>query len=314
MDARRTGALFAILMAAGALGASPAADTAARGPITVGSKIDTEGSLLGQMIVLLLRDAGFTVVDKVQLGTTDVVRKAIISGEIDIYPEYTGNGGFFFQGVDPAVWKDPDKGYETVKRLDMETNRLVWLPPAAADNTWAVAVRRDLAEREKIASWDDFAAYVRRGGTVKLAASEEFASRPDALPSFEQAYDLKLGKAQLLVLSGGNTATTTKAAAERTDGVNAAMAYGTDGQLAALGLVVLADTRHVQPVYEPAPLVRADVAGRYPEIAAILAPAFARLDLVTLQLLNSRIAVEGRGAADVAREYLASQGLLTTKK
>jgi osmoprotectant transport system substrate-binding protein len=307
----RVGAVLLLLVALPlSLQAGGKGEAAAKGPITVASKIDTEGGLLGQMMVLVLRDAGFQVVDKVQLGTTDVVRKAIISGEIDIYPEYTGNGGFFFQGTDPQVWKDPVRGYETVKKLDMEANKLQWLQPASADNTWAVAVRKDVSDREKVRSWEDFAAWLRRGGVLKLAASEEFVNRPDALPAFEQAYGFKLSRDQLLILAGGNTATTMKAAAEMTDGVNAAMTYGTDGQLPALGLVVLEDTKHVQPVYQPAPLVRADVLARYGEIETLLAPVFRKLDLVTLQQLNSRIAVEGRNAADVAREFLTAQGFL----
>ncbi len=68
---------------------------AEKGPVVVGSKIDTEGGLLGNMIVITLENNGFKVVNKVQLGVTNIVRKAIASGQIDIYPEYTGNGGFF---------------------------------------------------------------------------------------------------------------------------------------------------------------------------------------------------------------------------
>ncbi len=302
--------LLLILSLSASVWAGGSSEAPAKGPVTVGSKIDTEGGLLGEMIVLLLRDNGFQVVDKVQLGTTDVVRKAIISGEIDIYPEYTGNGAFFFQGTDPLVWKDPEKGYQTVKKLDMDANKLEWLQPASADNTWAVAVRKDVSDQERIRTWEDFAAWLKRGGAIKLAASEEFVNRPDALPAFEQAYGFKLAKDQLLILSGGNTATTMKAAAEKTDGVNAAMTYGTDGQLPALGLVVLEDTKHVEPVYQPAPLVRSDVLAKYHEIEGILAPVFRKLDLVTLQRLNSAIAVEGRSAADVAKEFLTQQGFL----
>ncbi|MBN2219278.1 MAG: ABC transporter substrate-binding protein, partial [Kosmotogaceae bacterium] len=78
---------------------------ALKGPVTVASKIDTEGALLGQMIVIVLEKNGFEVNDKTEFGTTSVIRKAIIAGEIDIYPEYTGNGGFFFDNTDPMVWK-----------------------------------------------------------------------------------------------------------------------------------------------------------------------------------------------------------------
>jgi len=283
---------------------------AGKGTIVVGSKIDTEGGLLGEMMVLLLRARGYNAVDKTELGPTDVVRKAILSGEIDIYPEYTGNGAFFFHGIDPTIWKDPAEGYETVKKLDFDKNRIVWLTPAPANNTWAIAVRKDLATAQHLSSLEDLAGYINKGGQFKLAASDEFVSRPDVLPAFEKTYGFTLAKSQLLVLSSGNTAQTEKAAADGTDGVNAAMAYGTDGQLAALGLVVLTDTKEVEPVYEPTPIVRESIFKKYPEIATILDPVFKGLTLETLQQLNAKIAIEGQEARSVAKAYLTAQGFL----
>jgi len=283
---------------------------AAKGPIVVASKIDTEGALLGQMIVLLLRENGFEVVDKTEFGPTDVIRKAIFSGEIDIYPEYTGNGGFFYEGTDPSIWKDAQKGYEEVKSLDREAHNIIWLTPAPANNTWALAIRGDIAKSQNVKTLEDFARYVNNGNRVKVAGSEEFVSRPDALPSFEKVYGFSLSKDQLLILSGGNTAQTEKAAADGTDGVNVAMAYGTDGQLAALGLRVLEDTKGVQPIYEPTPIVRGEIFDKYPEIEGILKPVFQGLDLVTLQTLNAKIAIEGQNAKNVAWEYLKSHGFL----
>lgn len=281
-----------------------------KGPITIGSKIDTEGALLAQMIILMLEDAGFDMDDKSSFGPTSVVRKALLEGEIDMYPEYTGNGQFFFDGTDPGVWKDAQAGYGLVKQLDKDANDIEWLQPAQADNTWAIAIPGDLSEQENLKSLDDFATYVNGGGYVKLAGSEEFVTSPAALPAFQDAYGFTLADDQLLTLAGGNTAQTEKAAAEGTSGVNAAMAYGTDGSLAALGLVVLTDTKGVQPVYAPAPIVRGEVFEQYPEMEDILSPVFLSLDLVTLQTLNAKIALEGQDAADVASEYLVSEGFL----
>lgn len=302
---------FLMLIAASAVFAAGSQEEAeTKGPVTVASKIDTEGALLGNMIVHVLEANGFEVVDNTEFGTTDVIRKAITSAEIDIYPEYTGNGAFFYPDSPRDVWKSPEEGYQTVKELDMEANELVWLQPAPANNTWAIAVRRDLAEQENLETLEDMAAYVREGGSFKLAASEEFVSREDVLPSFEETYNFDLNDSQLLTFSGGNTATTTQAAARETDGVNASMAYGTDGRLRALGLKVMRDSQGVMPVYEPAPLVRNEVMEQYPEIAELLNPVFQSLDLETLQSLNSQIAVEGRDASQVAREYLVEQGFL----
>jgi osmoprotectant transport system substrate-binding protein len=290
-----------VLLAAGAQAAEP---------VKVGSKIDTEGSLLGNIILQVLDSHGVKTVNKVQLGTTPVVRGAITAGELDIYPEYTGNGAFFFKDENDAAWKNAQQGYEKVKKLDAEKNHLVWLTPAPANNTWTIAVRKDLAEKNKLTSLDDLSAYLKKGGEFKLAASAEFIERSDALPAFEKAYGFKLEQPQLLSLAGGDTAVTIKAAAQQTSGVNAAMAYGTDGPVAALGLQTLSDPKGVQPIYAPTPVVRESVLKAYPEMGEWLKPVFASLDAKTLQQLNASIAVEGLDAKKVAADYLKQKGFV----
>ncbi|WP_158783240.1 ABC transporter substrate-binding protein [Pantoea sp. BAV 3049] len=279
-------------------------------PVKVGSKIDTEGSLLGNIILQVLDKHGVKTINKVQLGTTQVVRGAITSGELDIYPEYTGNGAFFFNDEHDAAWKNAQAGYEKVKKLDEEKNKLTWLTPSPANNTWTIAIRGDLAEKNKLTSLDDLSAYLKKGGEFKLAASAEFIERPDALPAFQKAYGFKLKQDQLLSLAGGDTAVTIKAAAQQTSGVNAAMAYGTDGPVAALGLQTLTDPKGVQPIYAPTPVIRDAVLKEYPQIADWLKPVFASLDEKTLQELNAKIAVEGMDAKKVAADYLQQKKLL----
>ena len=290
-----------------ALAISPAL---AADKVVVASKIDTEGALLGNMIILMLEKGGIATENRTEFGPTPMVRKAIAAGQIDLYPEYTGNGAFFFGLADDPLWKDSSKGYRKVKELDLKANGVVWLTPAPANNTWAIAGRKDVADKNRVYTLEDFARYVNEGGKVKLAGSEEFVNSAAALPAFQEAYGFTLRKDQLLTLSGGNTAQTEKAAAQGVNGVNFAMAYGTDGQLAALGLIVLEDTKAVQPVYEPAPIVRKEILDKYPEIEAILKPVFESLDLVTLQTLNARIQVEGVDAKEVARSYLKGKGFL----
>jgi osmoprotectant transport system substrate-binding protein len=288
--------------------AAPAA--LADGSIVVASKIDTEGALLGNIIAILLRQNGIAVENKIQLGPTPIVRRAILAGQIDLYPEYTGNGAFFFAREADPVWHDAVRGYEAVKSLDRERNNLIWLTPSPANNTWAIAARADLAQKEKLATLEDLAAYLQRGGRFKLAASAEFVESPGALPAFEAAYGFKLARGQLLTLVGGDTSATIRAAAEGVSGVNAAMAYGTDGALAALGLAILADDKAAQTVYQPAPVIRAAVLALHPEIATILDPVFRSLTLARLQQLNAKIAVDGDDPASVASDYLAANGFL----
>jgi osmoprotectant transport system substrate-binding protein len=282
----------------------------ANGPVRVGSKIDTEGKLLGNIMVLALEANGIKTENKVSLGNTKIVRTALVAGEIDIYPEYTGNGAFMLGAEKSPAWKDLRAGYELAKKMDFEKNKIVWLEPANANNTWAIAIRKDLATANQLRNMDDVGRYIAKGGTFKLAASAEFMERTDAMPAFQTAYGFKLRADQALVLAGGDTAATIKAAAEKTSGVNAAMAYGTDGPLAALGLVVMEDPKGVQPVYAPAPLVREEVLKRHPAIATILAPIFKSLDTPTLQMLNARIQLEGQDPRKVASGYLQSKGFL----
>ncbi|RAR59052.1 osmoprotectant transport system substrate-binding protein [Onishia taeanensis] len=276
----------------------------AAAPVVVSSKIDTEGSVLGELIMQSLEAGGIDTENRLQLGGTSIVRQAIIAGEIDIYPEYTGNGAFFFDMADSPVWKNAAEAHAKVSELDREANGLVWLTPAEANNTWAMSVRGDLAREHGLESLEDLSTYLAQGGELKFAASAEFVESEAALPAFEQAYGFELDSDQLVVLSGGNTAATLRAAALQTNGVNAAMAYGTDGGLNALDLHVLKDTLEVQPVYQPAPVVRQEVLDAYPQIPELLSPVFEALDLETLQRLNGEVAVNGADPAKVAATFL----------
>jgi osmoprotectant transport system substrate-binding protein len=284
--------------------------SSASADVVVSSKIDTEGSVLGNLILLTLEANGIKTQDRIQLGPTQVVRGAITSGQIDIYPEYTGNAAFFFNKADDPLWKDAAAGYAEAKKLDYDANKIVWLAPAPANNTWAIGLRKDVAAPNKLVTLSDFGKWVAGGGKVKLAASAEFVNSAAALPAFQTAYGFKMTSDQLIILSGGDTAATIKAAADQTSGVNAAMVYGTDGGIAASGLVVLTDDKGVQPVYAPAPIIREEVLKANPSIPALLAPVFATLDLVTLQTLNAKVQVEGIAARSVASDYLKSKGLL----
>jgi len=295
---------------AAVLAGAVAVASAASAKVVVSSKIDTEGSVLGNVIALALKANGVEVEDRIQLGATPVMRKAILAGEIDIYPEYTGNAAYFFSKADDTIWKDAAKGYAEAKKLDYDANKIVWLTPSPANNTWAIGIRKEVAAAEKLKSLSDFGKWVSGGGKVKLAASAEFVNSAAALPAFQTAYGFKLSPDQLIVLSGGDTAATIKAAADQTNGANAAMVYGTDGAIQPSGLVVLDDDKGVQPVYRPTPIIREAALQANPKIADILKPIFEALDLTTLQQLNARVQVQGEPAKAVAADFLKSKGFL----
>ena len=283
--------------------------TPASEPVVVSSKLSSESAMIGQMIRLLLEAHGIPTVDRMAIGATPIVRKALISGEIDLYVEYTGNAGFFFNRPDDPAWKDLQRGYDLGASLDLEANRIVWLAPARASNAWALAVRRDVARANKLVTMSDFARWARAGGPVKLACSAEFANG-GTLRSLENTYGFHLEPRQKIVLAGGETAATIGAAAARTNGINTAMVYGTDGGIVAADLVLLEDDKHDQPVYAPVPILREAVLKARPEIAGIVRPLMESFTRESLQALNARVQIDGESSEAVAGDYLRATGFI----
>ena len=296
-----------LLAVAATLALGAAAPLAAA--VVVSSKLSSESAMLGEMIRLMLNARGIATVDRTRLGATPVVRRALLAGEIDLYVEYTGDAGLFFNDAANPAWKDLRQGYELGARLDYAANRIVWLTPANASNAWALAVRRDLALSERLRTMSDFGRWVAAGGQVVLACSAEFANA-GTLRSLERAYGFTLRSEQLIVLAGGETSATIRAAAAGTNGTNTAMVYGTDGGIAAANLVVLEDDRHDQPVYAPVPVIREAVLRAHPQIALIVKPLMESFDRETLQRLNARVQVDGESDEAVAVDYLKTRGLL----
>jgi osmoprotectant transport system substrate-binding protein len=281
----------------------------AHAAVVVSSKLSSESAMLGQMIRLLLNANGVPTIDRTRIGATPVVRKALLTGEIDLYVEYTGNAGVFFNDAANPAWKDLQHGYELGARLDYEANHIVWLTPARVSNSWALAIRRDLAEREHLRTMSDFGRWVAGGGKVVLACSAEFANA-GTLRALERTYGFTLRSDELIVLAGGETSATIGAAAARTNGTNTAMVYSTDGGIVAANLVVLADDRHEQPIYAPVPLVRESVLKAYPQIAQIVKPLMQSFTQDSLQRLNARVQIDGEADEEVAADYLKAQGFL----
>jgi len=301
--------LCSLVLVASLLGCSNTSKVE-KGPITVATMIDSEGAILGNILIALLEKSDYSVVDKIGLGTPDILRKALESGEVDLVIDYTGSGQYYGAVADEATWSDPILGYEATKAFDKDTNNIYWLSPAKANNTEVLAVKKDFALANKLTTMEDFAAYVNNGGEVKLICSADFAQNPLGLVGYQQAYGFTLTKEQLLLLSHGNTAEMLKALNEGTNDVNVSLVYGTDGSLQEMDMVVLIDTQSVPPVYLPAPVLRGELIEKYPELETLFVEAFNSLTLETLQELNARVAFGGEDAKLVAREYLEKNGFL----
>lgn len=305
--------VFTLAGCANEEGRDPASEVPVKdGPVVrVGSMLDSEGTILGSMVIKMLEANGIRTEDRTKLGTPDVVRKALVEAEIDATIDYTGSGQFYHAGEegDPK-WKNADAAYEAIRGLDAAAYDIVWLTPAPANNSEYIATTAELAEREGVETMEDFAAYVNAGGEVKLIGAQSWFDKELGLIGFEQAYGFELTDDQLVGLATGNTAEMLTALARGTDGINFSLAYGTDGQLRELDLVIITDTKDVPPVYEPTPVFRGEIIEAYPEIPGILEPVFLTLDQQTLQELNARVAFGGEDPAAVAEEYLTANGFI----
>jgi len=309
---KRKSTVFAVLAAVVAVvtGFGSCAKKADVKPVVVASMIDSEGAILGKMMVLLLEDRKIPVEDRTEFGTPDVLRKALEAGEVSLILDYTGSGQYYHEGGDPAVWSDPVKGYEMTRTLDAEKHDLHWLTPANANNTESLAVTRAFSKATGVKDMPSFAEYVKSGGQVKLICSQTFADNPLGLIGLEEAYGFKLKKNQLILLAGGNTAEMLKALSEGINGVNVSLVYGTDGAIDQMKLLVLDDPENIPPVYLPAPVLAGARLKEFPEIPGILKPVFESFTLEILQGLNARVAYLGEDAGAVAREYLAGKGFI----
>lgn len=312
----RTAAALLLAAALLAVGCTPAAEETEstvevkEGPeVRVASLLDSEGVVLGSMIIQMLEANGIKTVDKTKFGTPDVVRKALLAGDLDASIDYTGSGQFYVGPEDSDLWTDPEAGYEQIKTEDAK-NGLVWLSPSPANNGEALAVTGEFADENSLETMEDLAAYVNDGGDVVLIGDQAWMDSPTGLKAFEAAYGFTLTEDQKIGLSNGVTTQFIEAIVNGTDSANVAEVYATDGGLAEQGLVVLTDSKKVPPVYAPTPVFREEIIEAYPEIEDILAPVFESLTVEVLQDLNRQVAFGGKSGSDVAREYLTENGFL----
>jgi osmoprotectant transport system substrate-binding protein len=274
--------------------------------ITVGSKEFTEQKILGQIAIQALEAAGATVNDQTGLPGTDAARRALESGEIDMYWEYTGTGWVTHLGKTEPI-SDSQKQYTAVAEEDLEKNDIEWLPPAPANNSFAIAVRSEAAEVLGVESLSGLAVLAElRPEEVTLCAASEFLSRDDGLPGLEQAYDFEVPNENIVKMNEGQI----YRAIDEGDRCNFGEVFETDGRIKAFDLALLEDDKQFFPIYNPSLTVRKEVMDRYPEIADVFAPVSEKLDNATLQELNAAVDVDGKSEEAVARRFLRDNGLL----
>src|SRR5262245_22123519 len=271
----------------------PAADR-----ITIGSKNFEESRLLAEIFAQLIEArTNLQAERRLGLAGTQVCFEALKSGAIDVYPEYTGTGRVSILG-EPAK-NDPAETLNRVRSEFLARWNLWWLSPLGFENSFEIAVPRELAEREHLATISDLARISKR---LHGGFGHEFVGREDGLLGLRRVYGLEFGSVTHL-----QQAIQYRAAKERK--IDALDVYTTDGRLILYNLKVLRDDRGFFPPYEAAALVRGETLTRHPEVGSVLGLLAGAFDEDAMRALNLRLQEGHESEVVVARDALRSLGL-----
>lgn len=269
--------------------------------IVVGGKKFTEQQLVSEMTAQLLRANGFSVDKRPDLGSS-VLRAAQENGQVDVYWEYTGTSLVIYNKVTERL--SPEQTYERIKTLDAQKG-ITWLTPSKANNTYALAMRKEEAGKEGIASISDLSRQLNASKPYKFASNAEFFSRPDGLRPLQDMYGFAFERKNIVRMDGGLTYQALK------DGqVNVALVLSTDGRIPAFDFIVLQDDRAFFPSYALTPVVRTQVLEANPKLGELLNTLSSQLDNDTIANLNSRVDVGRESIEGVAKDFLTQHKLI----
>jgi osmoprotectant transport system permease protein len=267
-------------------------------PVIVASKPFGESFLLAEMFAQLLEARGFRVDRRPGLGATEIAFSALRRSAIDVYPEYTGTGLLAILGQRPS--SNPGQVYQQVSREFRRRFGVRWLPPLGFQNTYAIAVRRETAQKLGLTTLTDLA---RVGKTLTAGLTADFIGRPDGLPGLEKAYGLRFRATRALLPA-------VKYRALASGDVDVIDGYSTDGFIARYDLVILKDDRRFFPPYEAAALVSPALQRDLPAATGALTELSGLLTEEIMRRLNQRVEVDGIPIPRVARGQLMSLGLI----
>ncbi len=294
MNGKKITGLIAVLFLLVTLIANTLSFAAPSAPIRVGSKNFTESLVLGEIYAVALENNGYKVERKLNIASS-VVHSAIVSKEIDLYPEYTGTG--LLAILKHELVTDPQKVYSIVKSEYLKKFNIVWLNYAAANDSQGLVINRSVAEKLGIKTLSDLQ---KNAAQIRFASQGEFDIREDGLPALEKVYGKFNFKSKAVfdnslkydVLANGKA--------------DLAVAYTTEGNLVDQRFLVLVDDKHVWPPYNIAPVIRKAVLDQNPKLAALLNKVTATIDNEKIIKLNAEIDVKKREYTDVAKAYYAS--------
>ncbi|MGS2805423.1 glycine betaine ABC transporter substrate-binding protein [Nocardia sp. MW-W600-9] len=288
----------------GSIVAVPALDGVA---VTVGSKDFTEANILGYLIEFALTAAGANVRDLTNIQGSNSLRDAQLHGQVDIAYDYTGTGWINYLGNETP---EPDevRQFELVRDADRAEHDMVWAAMAPMNNTYALVASRRTAEETGVRTLSDYAALIAKDpAAAATCVGTEFNVRQDGYPGMARKYGIDVGAVQKQIVQDALVYQATADAKQCRFGSVAA----TDGRIPALDLVLLDDDRGFFPKYNAALVMHGPFADAHPEVAAIMAPISARLTNAVITELNRQVDIGGREPAEVARDWMVAEGLIT---
>ena len=261
--------------------------------IRIGTKHFSEQLILGELLAQTIEQRTHLKVDRrFNLGGTMICHGALVNDEIDIYPEYTGTSLSAILKM-PTI-TDQARALQVVAAAYRKNYNAIWLAPFGFNNTWALVVSKDnkqLAFAKTISQVVPIAHMLRAGLTA------EFAERPDGYPGLLKAYGLQFRQVNDLDPNLVYSAVA--------DGqLDLAAANSTDGRIPTYNLRILEDDRHFFPPYQAAPVIRADVLSKHPEIGAALNSLAGKIDNATMERLNYAVDGLKQSPAKVVNQFL----------
>jgi osmoprotectant transport system substrate-binding protein len=268
----------------------------------VGGKDFDEQLVLCQVAVAALEAAKATATDKCNTGGTDVTRQALLSGQIDLYWDYTGTGWVSFLKQTPPI-PDEQKQFQATADLDLKTNKVHWLGMTPFNNTYAFAVAAKTAQSLNLNSLSDMAAYLNSGKPGQTCVETEYSARDDGFVGLQKTYGFSVPKPLVL-----QTGAIYQATADGT--CMFGEVFTTDGRIPALDLKVLTDDKHYHPNYNASITMNDAGFNKDPNIAKVFEPIEAALDNTTMADLNKQVSKDGKNPRDVARAWMKDKGFI----
>lgn len=284
------------------LGLSACGRPAAAGPIKIATKPMTEQYILGEMLGLILEDAGFQVeITKGIGGGTNNIHPAMEKGEFDLYPEYTSSGWVMVLDHDAAGVDDTEM-FDSLRSEYQEKFGMTWVGLYGFNNTFAVAVREDAARRYDLKTTSDLAAVA---GELNFGGNPDYIERADGFALLAETYGLEFKSVSDIDIG-------LKYQALQNGDIDVTNAFTTDAQLGnqAVPLVTLEDDKHLQVNYFCSTVVRQDALESHPGLEDALMKMDGLLTDGEMAHLNYLVEVEGADEKEVARTFLTEKGVL----